>query len=924
MNPISPICSWRGKMKVMHIFPTTRQSDLTGLRESVRFFAVGLVLLLSACASPAVPLSTTTPQATATPLMRATSTPANSTPAPEPTSTPESVSVFLRDDWPEIERLSEIMKSGGFTVVKDSGDAGAVVQIAPSSAADGDLLAQRFFAVVAPFATVRDDITLAELQERWSEEASLLVSEDAVGLVTLFGDDPAQTLSTSDLLAQLQQQPDALAIVPFDQLDPSLKVLAVDGINPLDNQLVPKTYSLALSLVLEGPDSGEVASHLQGILPATNRDPTRLTTLVMTGVTAMSRGTAARMESKGYTYPAAVISDTLRSADITHVSNEVPFIDGCEVNNTFMNLVLCSDYPYWQTLEAIGTDIVGLSGNHVNDFGREGARESLAFYRDNEIPIYGSGLNEDEACAPLRWEHNGNTFAFVAALAWWPEEAWATATEPGACYFYGNQNRILADIQALSEEVDVVAVELQYHETYEPSPIKEQVADFRMLRQAGADIVTGVQSHVPQAMEPYGNDAVFGPGMISFGLGNIFFDQMEDWDTRTGLIARHAIYGGRLISTEILTTVLEDYAQPRWATPEERAGILRKIFKGAPKRNDPTPEPTPSPTPATTPTALATATLTAQSEPTPEPTTKAESESDQISAVATLEAGSTPVSIHALAVEEVEPKVPHVGLPWPNPAEATTQRSWLARPTAPEHNQIPAATYAFGSTANGAYRIHHGADISNGMGTPLLAAESGVVVYAGPDDEMHVYGPYPDFYGRLALIQLDRTHLDQPMYTLYGHMQALSVESGQRVERGQQVGVTGMTGIAIGPHVHVEVRRGQPDYNQVYNPDLWLEPIPGLGTIAGRVVTPDGRAWHNTRLHLYRFENGGSRLFRIIDTYAEDEGLRPDPEYAENFVFADIPAGDYQLVLRLGDRTQRQNLRVDAGQITGAQFVVEP
>jgi hypothetical protein len=284
----------------------------------------------------------------------------------------------------------------------------------------------------------------------------------------------------------------------------------------------------------------------------------------------------------------------------------------------------------------------------------------------------------------------------------------------------------------------------------------------------------------------------------------------------------------------------------------------------------------------------------------------------------------TPISIHTLAAAAPKPTGPHVGLPWPAPADSPEIHDWLARPTAPEYNQIPAYTYAFGGTANGVYRSHHGADIANPVGTPLLAAESGVVVYAGPDDELHVYGPYPNFYGRLGLIQLDRTYHDQPVYTLYGHLQALAVASGQRVERGQQVGLTGMTGIAIGPHVHVEVRVGQPGYDQVYNPDLWLEPIPGLGTIAGQVVTPDGRAWHGARLHLYRFENGGSRLFRILDTYAEDPGLRPDFGFAENFVFANIPAGAYQLVLHLGDRTQRQNVQVEAGQTVTARFMVEP
>ncbi len=305
---------------------------------------------------------------------------------------------------------------------------------------------------------------------------------------------------------------------------------------------------------------------------------------MMTGVTAMARGTAARLEREGYTYPAAVISDTLAAADITHISNEIPFLDDCVVNNTIDNLILCSHENYWATLEAVGTDIVGLSGNHVNDFGRDGARRSLAFYRENGIPIYGSGLTIEEACAPLMWEHNGNTFAFLAALAFGPSTAWVTKEEPGACHFYDHKDEILATVRELADQVDIVSVELQYLETYNPFPTPLQVREFRELREAGADIVTGVQSHVPQAIEPYGNHDEAGPGIIAYGLGNLFFDQMWSWETRTELLTRHAIYDGRLLNTKILTAVLEDYAQPRWAEPEEREDILTRIFRAAPDR----------------------------------------------------------------------------------------------------------------------------------------------------------------------------------------------------------------------------------------------------------------------------------------------------------------------------------------------------
>jgi murein DD-endopeptidase MepM/ murein hydrolase activator NlpD len=653
-------------------------------------------------------------------------------------------------------------------------------------------------------------------------------------------------------------------------------------------------------VTLSGEGNDQVAPALaDAIQPQTNRDVTRMTTLIMTGVTAMSRGTAEKMEQKGYLYPSLVISDTLSAADITHVSNEVPFIKGCEVNNTYMNLVLCSDYPYLQALEAIGVDIVGLSGNHVNDFGREGARESLQFYKDNHIPIYGSGLNEEEACKPLMWESNGNTYAFLAALAWWPEEAWATATEPGACYYWENRTKIINMIHDLSQKVDIVSVELQYEETYNPWPTRDQVEEFRALHNAGADIVTGVQSHVPQAAEPYGKQDPGGPAMINYGLGNLFFDQMQSWETRTGLIARHTIYNGQLLSSELLTTVLEDFAQPRWATPEERAEILKSIFEAAPPRDrlPDIPTPTPEPTPQ------------AATEPTP--------------AVGQVDTGLYPAGGQAGHPQPTPPPAGVAVLPWPGHQEAGDPHFLLSRPTGPEANRVEDLGYAFASTANGRYRVHHGVDIANPSGTPLMAPADGVVVYAGPDDDAHQYGPYSDFYGNVVLFQLDQTWQGHTVYVLYGHLQQVQVAPGQRVARGEQVGLTGMAGIAIGPHVHVEVRLDTPGgYNAVYNPMLWIEPFAGYGVIAGQVLTPDGRAWSDVKVHAYRLNEDGARLYRVFSTYALDDGVHPDPQLGENAVLSTVPAGEYELVLKLNGTTYRQKLYVAPGEVGWFSFLV--
>jgi len=129
-----------------------------------------------------------------------------------------------------------------------------------------------------------------------------------------------------------------------------------------------------------------------------------------------------------------------------------------------------------------------------------------------------------------------------------------------------------------------VEVDIQYKEICKPVPLPKQVKEFRELRRAGADIVSGVQSHVPQAMEPYGVADKGGPGFIAYGLGNLFFDQMFSQPTRDELYLRYTIYDGELLHAEVLTGVLYDYAQPRWATPEQREAILKRLFKAAPPR----------------------------------------------------------------------------------------------------------------------------------------------------------------------------------------------------------------------------------------------------------------------------------------------------------------------------------------------------
>ena len=128
-------------------------------------------------------------------------------------------------------------------------------------------------------------------------------------------------------------------------------------------------------------------------------------------------------------------------------------------------------------------------------------------------------------------------------------------------------------VSALREQGYLVVFTFQWPESISPYPLPDQVIDFRQAAGAGAVIVNGSQAHRPQAMEFYSGS------FIHYGLGNFFFDQMHDLALRQEFVDRHVFYHGRHISTELLTAMLEDYAQPRPMTAEERGQLLEEIFR---------------------------------------------------------------------------------------------------------------------------------------------------------------------------------------------------------------------------------------------------------------------------------------------------------------------------------------------------------
>jgi murein DD-endopeptidase MepM/ murein hydrolase activator NlpD len=94
------------------------------------------------------------------------------------------------------------------------------------------------------------------------------------------------------------------------------------------------------------------------------------------------------------------------------------------------------------------------------------------------------------------------------------------------------------------------------------------------------------------------------------------------------------------------------------------------------------------------------------------------------------------------------------------------------------------------SPFTGKRELHRGIDIAGRQGTPIIAPADGRVRYAGPDRGLGNSVIVRHGYG---------------VESLYGHLSEILVKPGQKVKRGDRVGLMGSTGRSTGPHLHYQV-----------------------------------------------------------------------------------------------------------------------
>ncbi len=119
---------------------------------------------------------------------------------------------------------------------------------------------------------------------------------------------------------------------------------------------------------------------------------------------------------------------------------------------------------------------------------------------------------------------------------------------------------------------------------------------------------------------------------------------------------------------------------------------------------------------------------------------------------------------------------------------------------------------------------HNGLDLGAPIGTPVFAADDGVVMAVDNNDRTR-WNKYQ--YGKYILIRHNNN-----LATLYGHLSAQVVQTGQQVARGKLIGYSGSTGYATGPHLHFGV---------YWAPSILMKSIPPAAGLVpvGVVINPE-------------------------------------------------------------------------------------
>jgi hypothetical protein len=440
--------------------------------------------------------------------------------------------------------------------------------------------------LIAHLTSLKESVSMEEL----SQVGGLAVPRGYGGLAEeLLDRSDFQSFDSAEAVVDhVSRTPGAVGLVPWDEVGPRVKALAVSGESLLKPGAAdPEGYPLK-SEGTTVPDPAELRRVVVGGDIVLDRGQNYMVIQQGMGLDFPLDGGYAAVTSR-YPVPsdysetgvahqftaertggAGEVREYLRSADLTLANLENPVIRDAVWHPE--GTTFTGDLRLLPILEQGGIDGVTLGNNHILDAGVPGLEETMVHLEEAGIAHAGAGMDLEEAREPMIFDLDGTkvgilSYQGVPSYEW----AWATETAPGTAPI--EENIMKEDVTRLQQEVDLVVVMPHWGQEYIATPEPWQVEYAHAAVDAGADIFVGGHAHWPKGVEVYKGKPIF------YGVGNFLLDQSWSEETSTGIFAEITLHEDEVVQFRPVPFIILDYAQPNFLVPKgggDRA--LRKIF----------------------------------------------------------------------------------------------------------------------------------------------------------------------------------------------------------------------------------------------------------------------------------------------------------------------------------------------------------
>ncbi|HET7056474.1 MAG TPA: CapA family protein [Thermomicrobiales bacterium] len=400
----------------------------------------------------------------------------------------------------------------------------------------------------------------------WIEVGSALdlaVSPVAINGATMDGLQATDTFADYKALADYLNSADGIggvALVPADQVDARVNVLAVDGYDPVrDGEFGEPTIRIGF---------------VGDIVPGRN-----------VGI--------KMREYNDYTHPFHRVAAILSSYDLTIANLEGDLSDDLPVPTEGATFDFVASTAMIDGLEMSGIDAVSQANNHSTwnsaGWGTQGLTDTIDALDARGFGHFGGGRTLEQARAPYTTTVAGKSIAIIGIdgvtanvearepdatvnNSWLGGEKYAGATNDTPGTYPYDPEIFLPDIQTLAGQYDIVIPYFHFGREYIEAPPDWAVDGARSAIDAGATLVVTNHPHVIQGMEFYSGTPIL------YSVGNFIFDQLFSVQTRQGLILELVLRGGTCVGLRTRGVEIEDFNQPRLMNAGEQAAIMDRFW----------------------------------------------------------------------------------------------------------------------------------------------------------------------------------------------------------------------------------------------------------------------------------------------------------------------------------------------------------